>query len=209
MTAVRTSARTQVLLWAAVLFAFGGCGEPVPVVALDSRVCTPRIELATARPVNFDDQVGVDINEQSPCLVENGRKRVFVLFRLPDTSESYSIFVTSEPIGRVLFVPHVQTLDATGQVMREVSRESFMLKGMSISAGLRSRPGERYVLVRSDGDAAGEQVARFAQGRDLAAVVPAGAGTWVFFKGTEETKTYTFAHNGKIVLAVRPIPKAN
>lgn len=204
----RISALTVIVLAAA------GCGTdggPPPVTSLDARICSPHPDLAAlvgARPLSLDTDIEQNLEADSPCLLIDGVKRVYAAFRLPDSSESYIVSVTSMPVGTVLFSPHLQMLDRNGAVRRELPRESFLFHGPSLYGALRSRSDEYFLLVTSDPPTAGSSVSRLA-GSTQQTMATTGTVFFMIHTGSEATTTYTYAHNGRVKVGVHPVPKAN
>jgi hypothetical protein len=95
-------------------------------------------------------------------------------------------------------------LDPAGQVTREVTLETFLFRGLSLTANLRSHPGERYLIVASEPGAVGRQDARIVS----TARATSSSGIVVTY-GNDVNDRYTYAYNGSVTVAIRPLPTAN
>ena len=181
-----------------------------PTVSLESRICTAKPELGGAAPLALGDKdVTVTLDGDVACFKPpGGEKRVYSVFLLPPVAEPYIVSVTSTPRGRALFTPRLQLLDADGKVLREVGREAFLFHGVSLYAGLRSHDGEQYLLVMSDPQTTGQEESHIVDSTHVSTVASGGFVATVH-TGSEQTNSYTYAHNGQITVAVRPVPKVN
>ena len=192
---------------------------PPPILTLDARICAARPDLAAARKLPLEgssengsrspEGVTVNLDASTACLKPaGGDKRVYVLFQLPDSTVPYIITVTSTPVGTGLLSPYVEMLDAQGTVVREAPRDSFMFHGMALRVGLRSHPGERYLLVASDPKSVGQTVSQIIEGTQT---TMASTGTVVFtiHTGSDTTTTLTYAHSGSVTVMAEPVPKVN
>jgi hypothetical protein len=180
-----------------------------PTLTLDQRTCLNSIDFSRALPLAANgNPVKVTVDDNTACLQTSGMRHAFVLFRLPDSPEPTLISVSSIVTGGTLFAPHLALLDSSGTSMREIGREAFVFRGMSLNAGLRPREGERYLLVYSDPATVGQQESRIV-GLTQASAVAAGPVIVSVYSGNEMTLGHTLAHNGTIEVSLRPVPKTN
>lgn len=203
--------------WLALATLLIGCAKagpppPEPTVSLGARSCVSEPDLSTAQQVVLDEEkeTKITLDAYSACWESPDRKRgVYAVFSLPSSSgAAYLISITSEPLGKGLFAPRVLMLDAKGRETREISRDKFVNHGAALYVGIRSHPGEEYLIVVSDPDMVGKQVSQI-QGAVNASTVSTGTGAFNVYTGSESTKTYTLALNGVVSVKARPIPKAN
>lgn len=189
--------------------------EPVLTLLLDGRACAREPDLTTARALALatNKAITVAVDEKMPCLSDSiGDPSVYAVFSLPQAMEEFLVSVTSMPQGQTLFAPRVMMVDENGRVMREVPRDVFVFHGPALYLGLRARQGERYLVVASDPKVVGQQVSHIqsaTQSNTYGAVTSAGGFYVNINTGSETTNDYTYAHNGSIVVAATPVPKAN
>jgi hypothetical protein len=213
------AASVLILASGGLLAACSNTPAPPPVVSLDARICTARPDLAGARALPLEAPsdggvpsgkgVTVPLAADAACLKPaGGEKRVYALFKLPESAAPYIITIASDPVGSGLLSPYAETLDQEGRVLRVVQRDSFMFHGAALAVGLRSHPEEQYLLVASDPASVGQTVSQIA---GTTQVTTSGTGT-IFFTlhtGSETTRTLTYAHSGSITVKAAPVPKAN
>jgi hypothetical protein len=197
---------------ALALLALSACvAPPPPIVSLEGRDCTREPNLATAASLSLDPNkaLTVKLDGSAACLqTGEGSRSAYAIFQLPQSTDEYVVAVASAPLGRGLFSPHLLMLDANGSVLRELPRDSFLFHGPSLSAGIRARPAERYLIVASDPETVGRNVSQLAGNTQ----VTAGSSGLVYFQihtGSETTNTYTYAHNGTVTVFAHPLPKVN
>ena len=189
--------------------------EPVLTLFLDGRACAKDADLAMPRALALatNKAVTVAVDEKMPCLTDSsGDPSVYTVFSLPQAMEEFLVSITSMPQGLTLFAPRVMMLDESGRAMREITRDTFVFHGPALYLGLRVRQGERFLVVASDPKVVGQKVSHIqsaTQANTLAAVTAAGAFYVNVYTGSEMASDYTYAHNGSIVVAATPVPKAN
>lgn len=216
----RPAAAAVLAMGAAALAACSTVAEPPPVLNLDARICVPSLDLASAQPLPLEgtrDQgaftppgVTVPLGADAACWKPiNGEKRVYVLFKLPESPAPYIISVASSPVGTALFSPDVEMLDQDGNVVREVRRDSFAFHGTALYAGLRSHLGETYLLVASDPASVGQTVSQIAETTQATRMSTGGGGGFTLHTGSETMHTLVFAHSGRLTVTAAPFPKAN
>ncbi len=213
-------ARVLVGLVSAVVLAgcAAGTSGPPPVVNLDARICAPGADLTGALAVPLEDGEGilspvkgvtVKLDMDAACLKPpSGEKRLYAVFKLPDSTTPYIITIASEPVGSGLLSPYAQMLDEQGRVLRVVQRDSFMFHGAALAANLRSHPGEEYLLVASDPASVGQTVSQI-QGATQTTTSSGGGFFFYVRTGSETTRTMTYAHSGSVTVKAAPVPKAN
>lgn len=181
---------------------------PPPTVNLAGRSCVPEPDLPGARPVALGgDSVKVALDDAAACWQPAGQPgSVYAVFRLPAASDAYLVWVTSEPIGEGLFSPRMLMLDEQGVVRREIARDVFTFHGATLRAGLRTRPGEAFLIVASDPQTVGQQVSQLASVISTSSVSSRGV-TSTYTTGQDVTRTMTYAHNGKIIVSAEPVPQ--
>jgi hypothetical protein len=181
-----------------------------PITSLGDRNCVADVDLSTARalPLDPDKRVSADLDATALCLQPTGAaKSAYVVFELPAAATPYLIDVTSVPIGQTLLSPRLMLLDGRGTLLREIPRDAFLFHGVSLYASLRWRPTERYLVVASDAASVGGQQSHI-DGRSRAIPVPVGIGAVaVIHSGSEEVDDVTYAHNGRVTVTARPVPK--
>jgi hypothetical protein len=108
-----------------------------------------------------------------------------------------------------MFSPRVLLLDGAGAVLREVPRDAFMFHGPNLYLGLRARPDGRYLVVASDPASVGGQETHIATQTQSSGGATTGGGYFVMNFGREKTRSFTYAHSGKLIVAAKPFPKAD
>lgn len=180
-----------------------------PVLTFDGSACaaTPDLSSATLLTLASNKPVKVSVDAATPCMERmQGGKGVYVGFQLPQSVSDFMISVASTPVGQGLFSPRLQLLDSAGKVMREVQRDAFVFRGSSLYAGLRVRPGERYLIVISDTESIGQEVSQISTNTQ-ANVAAAGGYYFAVHSGSERASTFVYALNGALTVAAEPIPK--
>jgi Maltose operon periplasmic protein precursor (MalM) len=192
---------------AAMVLALAGCvTHAPPTLTLDGRACADRPDLAAARSLALDSEIGVSIDDKTPCVTrDDGARTILVAFRLPVAPESYVVSVTSQPQGSALFSPHLTLLDRDGRPVRQIDRESLVNRGRSLSAAFRSRPGEVYLLISSDPARVGARADQFISSTQ-STMVFTGVGYFFIHTGNEQVIPVTGSHSGFITVAARPVP---
>jgi len=195
---------------ALLLIVLAGCAAaPPPTTSLEGRSCTARLDLANPRPLVLSGgSVKVTLDQTSSCLEAAGEKSTYLLFRLPDAAEEYIVSVSSEPLGRGLFAPHLLLLDDAGQLQRQLPRDSFMFHGAALAINIRVHPGERFLVVSSDSDTTGQQISHLVASTNVT-TVSTGFVAFNVHTGAENTNSYTYAYNGVVIVAAVKIPKVN
>ncbi|MEP0708178.1 hypothetical protein [Parvibaculum sp.] len=196
--------------------ALGGCAtrapDLAPLVQIAPKSCTaaPDVTRAHALPFDTEDKaepVRLTIEEQSPCLDEGGVKSLYEVFALPELSYPIIVTVRSLPSTSGILAPRIVLLDKDGGMLRELDREAVHFRGTALTAMLRTRPEERYLVVASDPDVVGSDISRV-HGAVNQQMVSTGAVMFTVYTGSESTANMTYAHNGTIQVSARAIPTA-
>lgn len=183
-----------------------------PLVQIAPSSCAARPDVGRAVPIAFHaeektDPVTVTITEQSPCLADDGSKSLYEVFALPPVAHSVIVTVRSLPSTSGILAPRIVTLDADGNRIRQVDRESIHFRGTALTAMLRTRPEEKYLLVTSDAEVVGGDISRVS-GAVHQQMVSSGAFMVAVYTGSESVASMTYAHNGTVEVSARPIPVA-
>jgi hypothetical protein len=203
------------IVCAALLTACIGCAQSSalpPTLSLDASPCVAAPDLAGATPVPFDSEkpVTVTVNAVASCLQpENGERRSYAVFLLPETQSPYLVSVTSLLRGATLLSPRLLILDSQGKLARERQRDTFMFRGTSLYAGIRAYPGDRYLLVESDPATVGQRVSQVSSSTQTTAVATGAGGVFFLGTGGDVSRTLIYAHNGTLVVTLRPVPPVN
>jgi hypothetical protein len=202
------------LAGAAVLVCLAGCANRSlpPTLTLEGNACAAQPDLAGATPLPLDPDkpVTVTVDAAASCLQpDKGEKRSYATFLLPETAAPYLVSVTSSLRGRTLLSPRLLILDAQGHVLRERSRETFTFRGTSLYAGMRAYPGDRYLIVESDPETVGQQVTQINSNSQTNAVATGAGGVLFWGAGADARQSFTYTHNGTLVVTARPLPPTN
>lgn len=191
----------------------GACvtDQPPPLLTITERACEATPDLSAAHPLvlKADSPVKVTMDFGTACLQPAGEaRRLYAVFRLPASSEPFSLSVTSEARGLGVFAPYLLLLDETGAQRRAISHDRFLFRGNTLQAGFRPQPGETYLLVASDPDVVGQKTKGIVGNTNMAAVpVGTGGGMMYIYSGSETTRSITRAHSGIISVSADPLPK--
>lgn len=194
--------------------ALAGCKTtdpgPAPIVEMPQIRCTETPNLARAKEVAFDakrdaDPVRVTIDRSSGCLVDAESKSLYDVFGLPQAGQPIILTVKAVPSSTGIFSPRLILLDESGSLLREVDQDKFLFRGGALTALLRMREGERYLVVASDDKAVGKDVSRLS-GRQNANVMSNGLMTWTVYSTSEETANLTYSYGGVVEVSAEPVP---
>ena len=183
-----------------------------PLVQIAPPSCTEQPHLGRALPVGFSaegktEAVSATITEQSPCLVVNEKNSLYEVFALPETGEPIIVTVRSLPSKSGILLPRIAVLDKEGKELRQIDRESIHFRGTALTALLRTRPGDRYLVVSSDPDVVGTDISRVS-GSVSQQMLTTGAFMVPVYTGSESTASMTYAHNGTVDVSARAMPVA-
>ena len=154
--------RARALGAALLILGMTGCTTPPPpLLTLGARACDSRPALADAVVVPFNDADGgrARLDGTSRCLdlPQGGGQTTYAAFRLPDAQLPSSVTITSlVERGGAIVSPRVTVMSASGAVLRVIEPGEFQASIEGLRAGLRTRPGERYVIVAADPRTLGE-----------------------------------------------------
>lgn len=190
--------------------ALAGCAAPPPLLDLSGRACAASPDLISAAPVALSDPrhpdtVKLRIDATAPCLETPQGKSLYGAFRLPDSTVPFMIAVRSVPLGEGLFVPRLLLLDGTGAVAREIGRDELEFRGDTLTALIRSHPGERYLVVASTPQSIGQSETRISE-RTVTTQSSGGGITFAVHTGVDAAHTYVDAHDGVIIVFAATIP---
>ncbi|HUK08197.1 MAG TPA: hypothetical protein VLX09_10045 [Stellaceae bacterium] len=204
----RSLVKLGVLLGVTTLSACGGAPSPPPLLSLDGRSCAAEPDLARALLLTLEPvkPVAVVLGANTACWEPvGGPKAIYAAFQLPEASHEYLITGESAPAGLGLFSPRLVVLDAAGQPLREIPRDSFQFHSALLSAGVRAHQGERYLIVASDPSAIGKSESRIASSSSVSTTC-VRTGCINIYAGHEATTTLVYAYNGSITVTARPLP---
>lgn len=181
-----------------------------PLVQIAPAQCAAAPDLGHASSLPFDAEskerpLSVTIDEGSACLAEGNIKSLYEIFALPEPGYSYMVTVRSLPSKSGILAPRVIMLDEEGKKLRELSGDAFLFRGSALVAMLRVQAGERYMVVSSDPAVVGEDISRLS-GSVNQQMINTGAVMFTVYTGSESTANLTYAYNGHIDIAARPIP---
>lgn len=216
MTGLYKTGRAGMAL--AILAAVAACNTrsagPPPMLNVPlGRACADKISTIGARPVMFDGEdagaIDLVIDEGSTCLTgADGKKSLYQVVELPDVGAEYILSVESYQQGNSIFAPRLQLLGRDGEVIRDVDHDDMMFRGTSLTALLRAKPGERYLLIRSDPQTVGLGESRIMDSiRQSGSYNAATGGTFYVYTGATTTSQMTYSHGGKLKIIVRHMPK--
>lgn len=213
--------RKQAIALAAVLL-LGACAHKpprtlTPLVGLDPGRCQPTVQLLAATPVVLGepetDKNEVMFDGVTPCVLQSdGTPSNYRVFRLPPADQPYLVTVRTEPVGPAYLVVGAQTLAADGSVIRSFGPDEFTFHGTSLMVLVRSRPGQEYLVVRSDGTRVGQSFDQIAETSLLYTTTTATTVKGHTFVSSSSTPvggsslgTYVFSHNGSLHVTAKVI----
>lgn len=171
------------LALAAALALLAACAAaPPPILDLSGHVCTPSPELITAPPVPLS-------NPGHPSPVE---LRIDETAHCLDTAQGKSLYAA---------------FTLTGALAREVDSGVLQFRGDSLTALIRAHPGERYLVVASTPQTVGQTNSRIVE-RTSETTSSSNGVSVTIHTGTDEARTFVYAHGGKITVYAAAIPGA-
>jgi len=205
-----------------------GCVHPppprsfVPLIAFNPNYCLPSVDLQEATPITLGEpetsKNEIVFDETSPCVRQgDGTPAIYHVFRLPPAADSYLITVRTAPVGPAYLVVTADILTADGTVTRQIDAKGFSFHGTSLSALLRSRPGEEYLVVRSDPNRVGFAFDQISEVSLLYATtttttttgknghVTTYSSTGFTQAGGSLNHNFVFSHNGSLHVTATPI----
>jgi Maltose operon periplasmic protein precursor (MalM) len=206
--------RSLATLTLAILLADCGSRGPAPIVSLADRACASQPSLLGTPTLLLGDsnKMDVAVDAGAPCVqAPDGSRSAYVAVALPATSAPYVLSVRSAILGQTVFAPRMELLDGEGRVHRDIPRSAFMFHGASLYAAVRSHPDERFLVVFSDPGTVGQsksQVHEEVNQQTFMSVTPTAAVSMNVNTGNDHTIAFTYADNGKLTIAARPLPAA-
>jgi hypothetical protein len=182
-----------------------GCSHP-PLLALSQKACsaTPDLTGATSVKLGATFTANSKLNADSACLETTNGRENYAVFRLPDTSQPYSVSVRSHVVFNTVVGPHLSLLNASGKTIREVGVDAFVARGDTIEFGFRPQPDEKLVVVQSDARLVGKQVSNVKmEVREY--YVPLGTGVMPIKDIQDGVVTTTYAYNGLVEVTAEPL----
>ena len=183
--------------------ALAGCETtqpgPPPIVQIAPSNCSDGPSLARAQPLPFDAEgkkkpERVTIDTGSPCIERNGAKSLYRILALPAPGEPYMVTLRSLPGQNSIFAG-------------KMFCESLLFRGQALSAVLRIRDEERYLVIASDPQMVGQDIARLS-GQTHQQMVSTGTVMFAVYSGSESMARMTYSHGGTIDVSATPIQTA-
>lgn len=191
--------------------ALAGCATappPSPVLAVSGTTCSTAPDLSKAAslvlPAKPGDEkpLAVTFDAQTPCVQPAaGAASYYRIFSLPFDAPPYTILVSSAPFGAGIFAARVMLLDEQGAVMREIKSDSLVFRGNALTALLRNRPGERYLVIASDANTLGKRFERTTEQTQVNF-----GGSYEIHTGTDTTQHLVYSANGTVAVTLALIP---
>jgi hypothetical protein len=183
-----------------------------PLVHIAPVECTGAPDTGRAASLPFDAEgkekpLAFTIDMSSSCLVEGEAKSLYRIFALPAPGYSYMVTVRSLPSKSGILAPRLMMLDGDGQLLRTVENDTFLFRGKALVAMLRVQDGERFIAIASDPGVVGQDISRLS-GAVNQQMISTGAFMFTVYTGSESTANLTYAHNGNMEIAARPIPSS-
>jgi len=194
----------------------GGCATPLkgppPVVDLSTRSCAATADLSHAIALNLPtgsshdgSSAAVTIDDNASCLAyADGGRSLYAALKLPATDSEYLISVEAMMLINGVFAPRLSLLNEAGLTLRDIPNDAFVFRGNVLSVQIRSHPGERYLLLASQPEKAGQS---FLQAQESLRQTYVGYGATIY-TGVDVTNQYRFTHSGIVTVSVGPIPEA-
>lgn len=180
---------------------------PPPLLTVTAAECaaTPLLAQASVLSLNPEKVTTetADIGLGSACLQDGGgSKRLYALFRLPDSAPVYTVAVASVA-HKAVFALRIALLDGDGNKIRDIDGEALMFRGGALTGLFRPRADERYLLVASDPEAVGKEFSRTTQSMSTN-MVSAGTVMVQVSQGADRTTQHVYSHSGRITVSVQP-----
>ncbi len=149
--------------------------------------------------------MAVTLDASTACMRDAEGASLYTAFALPDTAAPYQVSVASETWGDQVFTPRMLLLGADGHVLRRVGRAAFVNRGGAVSALLRRRPGETFLVIASDVASVGHTEARLVESTQITPL-PAGPVIVYAHTGRDSLLVTRGSNTGRVRVAVRAIP---
>ncbi len=160
--------------------------------------------------LDADAKVTATFDGTTACWQANGRRSLYAVFALPQSTGPVLVTVTSTPLGYGLLSPRVLLLDDQAAVVRELPRDKFTFHGNSLYLGIRLHDGERYLMVASDPATVGTPISRINEATNMTGssiMTSSGAvGFLEIHTGSETTSMFTYSHTGTVTVSAQPMP---
>ncbi|MBA2587765.1 MAG: hypothetical protein H0U98_03975 [Alphaproteobacteria bacterium] len=200
----------------AALAVLGACAPrpvPPPVVDMVALPCANAMVMQGAVPLSFDpkekdEKTTIAILDGRSCCIQDadGSRRLYQLFALPEMKAPYILSIRTSPWADTILAPRGLLLAGDGTVMRSTSHADFIFRGEQLSALVRSHPGEAYLVVTSDTEVLGREVARITESVQVTAAVMPYGGAFIWHSGLDTTHRMTLSPAGHIEVTVAPFP---
>lgn len=199
------------VLRAAWLLAAGllaGCVRPPPLpplLDLAGLACGAPMAMTGAQPVLMDPTkpTVLDVDAANACAQIGGKRSLYAVFQLPDSTAPTLLTVRSLPRGETLLAPRLVLMDVAGRETRRLGFDAFTFRGDGLQAAVRAQPGDRYLVVASDPDPIGRREERIGV---LFNAYPVGLHTTAY-TGSEYRQGNVFTHNGTLSVTAQPVPR--
>jgi len=216
------SARTVARLLPALVLA--GCVHPPPprsfppLLSVDAARCEQSIHFEDATPVILGqvetNQNEILFDENTPCVLrQDGSAAYYRVFRLPANDQPYLLTVRTRPVGPSYLVITAQFAAGDGKIVQTIGADGFTFRGTSLSALSRSRPGQDYLIVQTDGERVGrpfDQIAESRIGTTTTTTTTNGkytyTNTYNGYIGSSNNYNFVFSHNGSLHVTAMLIP---
>lgn len=181
--------------------------------AIDSAaLCCTTLADAAALPLPTEKQ-HVRIDGTRQAFLFDGVKSFFVLYRLPDFRNTYSILVSSNPEGTTtdlsIFLPRISIYDASFQRVRYFDEHTLRSRGGVMERTVFINPAnanERYLAIHSASLA--EPVERILS-TQTATTMPIGTGFIMWQSGMDMKSTLRSAPVGAVDIEVSGLAPAD
>lgn len=180
--------------------------DSTPITDLSAKTCVEALDLTHAQQLTLDSdgegKAMLVIDSRSPCINTAGSKALYTVAVLPASDTPYAITVASIGQNDAFLAPHALFLTSAGTVSRDLPGDAFTFRKARLSALVRSRQNERYLVVESDPASVGKDFSRVAE-----TVYSTYLGSATIYSGSDVQRNYVFAHSGAIMVSIAPIPK--
>ena len=178
-----------------------------PIIDLGEQRCdaAPNLSLALPLPeaTSREAPVSMEFDSLLPCLRLAGERAGFyAAFRIAPERGAVVLTISSLPLGRTIMAPRVMLMDGNGRQTRALGPDAFLFRGVGLSALVRLRAEEVFVVVGSVPGMAGKGFDRLQSSME-STVVPIGVGAIFIRHGSEATRQMVFGHNGRVVLETK------
>jgi hypothetical protein len=181
------------------------------MLSVDQANCAAAADLRLAVALPFDAKDGGTVSavfdRSMPCVSQAGTPSLYRIYRLPEYAAPYIISIASVPADGRLFAPRVSLLDANGDSVREIARDTTIFRDGDLSVFFRARKGEDYLLIESDSERVGQKSERVQESTGTT-VLAAGPAIVAVHTGNDATTDLVYSHDGSVSITLSPIPAA-